>query len=110
MCCLWFQGFIADTRKHYSAELESLDFIKSSEAARLNINNWVENQTQGGVCKKTSMFQSTDANVAMNRKINSPVGAEIHEYKKVQTNRGQHIVLLATVGHYRFLSDVYVCI
>ncbi|KAM9337503.1 leukocyte elastase inhibitor-like isoform 1-T2 [Symphorus nematophorus] len=43
------QDFLADTKKHYKAELESVDFIKSSEAARLNINNWVENQTQGKI-------------------------------------------------------------
>lgn len=34
--------------KHYNAELESVDFVKSFEAARLNINSWVEEKTQGG--------------------------------------------------------------
>lgn len=35
------------TRKHYSAELESVDFISSPEAARVNINSWVLEKTQG---------------------------------------------------------------
>lgn len=46
-CILWFQNFLDATRKHYSAELESVDFIKKLEAAVLKINTWVEEQTQG---------------------------------------------------------------
>uniref|UniRef100_A0A668ALR2 Serpin B6 n=1 Tax=Myripristis murdjan TaxID=586833 RepID=A0A668ALR2_9TELE len=34
------------TKKHYDAELESVDFKTSAETARININNWVEKQTQ----------------------------------------------------------------
>uniref|UniRef100_A0A668AQB4 Leukocyte elastase inhibitor n=1 Tax=Myripristis murdjan TaxID=586833 RepID=A0A668AQB4_9TELE len=40
------EGFLADTKKHYDAELESVDFKTSAETARININNWVEKQTQ----------------------------------------------------------------
>ncbi|XP_053198037.1 serpin peptidase inhibitor, clade B (ovalbumin), member 1, like 3 isoform X1 [Scomber japonicus] len=40
------EDFVAQTRKHYNAELESVDFIASSEAARVNINTWVEKKTQ----------------------------------------------------------------
>lgn len=43
------EGFLKDTKKHYKAELESVDFIRSSEAVRVNINNWVEKQTQGKI-------------------------------------------------------------
>uniref|UniRef100_A0A3B4WDD4 Leukocyte elastase inhibitor n=1 Tax=Seriola lalandi dorsalis TaxID=1841481 RepID=A0A3B4WDD4_SERLL len=43
------EGFLEKTRKHYHAELESVDFSNSSEAARLNINSWVESQTQGKI-------------------------------------------------------------
>ncbi|XP_069554091.1 leukocyte elastase inhibitor-like isoform X1 [Brachyistius frenatus] len=43
------EDFLGKTRMHYQAELESVDFINSSEAARLNINSWVENQTQGKI-------------------------------------------------------------
>ncbi|KAF3703369.1 Leukocyte elastase inhibitor [Channa argus] len=43
------EDFLGKTRKHYSAELESVDFKTSSEAARLNINNWVEKTTQGKI-------------------------------------------------------------
>uniref|UniRef100_A0A668AZZ9 Serpin B6 n=1 Tax=Myripristis murdjan TaxID=586833 RepID=A0A668AZZ9_9TELE len=42
------EGFLADTKKHYDAELESVDFKTSAETARININSWVEKQTQGG--------------------------------------------------------------
>uniref|UniRef100_A0A668AU76 Serpin B6 n=1 Tax=Myripristis murdjan TaxID=586833 RepID=A0A668AU76_9TELE len=34
------------TKKHYDAELESVDFKTSAETARININSWVEKQTQ----------------------------------------------------------------
>ncbi|XP_035514373.1 leukocyte elastase inhibitor-like isoform X3 [Morone saxatilis] len=43
------EDFLGDTKKHYRAELESVDFTSNSDAARLNINNWVENQTQGKI-------------------------------------------------------------
>ncbi|XP_073728698.1 leukocyte elastase inhibitor isoform X7 [Misgurnus anguillicaudatus] len=41
--------FITDSQKYYQAGLESVDFIKNSEAARVNINNWVEKKTQGKI-------------------------------------------------------------
>nr|XP_046226561.1 leukocyte elastase inhibitor-like isoform X2 [Scatophagus argus] len=43
------KDFLVNTNKHYNAALESVDFINSSEAARLNINSWVEKQTQGKI-------------------------------------------------------------
>ncbi|XP_041817202.1 leukocyte elastase inhibitor-like isoform X1 [Chelmon rostratus] len=43
------EDFLGGTKKHYKAELEPVDFITSSEVARLNINNWVEKQTQGKI-------------------------------------------------------------
>lgn len=46
-----FQDFLDGTRKHYDAELESVNFVAEFEAARLNINNWVETQTQGGLSR-----------------------------------------------------------
>lgn len=46
-CCLQLQDFLAETRNHYNAELDSVDFKTSSEAARIKINSWVEEQTQG---------------------------------------------------------------
>ncbi|XP_054478806.1 leukocyte elastase inhibitor-like isoform X1 [Anoplopoma fimbria] len=46
---LFVQDYLGQTKKHYSAELESVDFVGSSEAARLNINKWVHDQTQGKI-------------------------------------------------------------
>ncbi|XP_036934239.1 leukocyte elastase inhibitor-like isoform X1 [Acanthopagrus latus] len=43
------EHFLGGTMKHYNAELESVDFVKSFEAARLNINSWVEEKTQGKI-------------------------------------------------------------
>ncbi|XP_069368593.1 leukocyte elastase inhibitor-like isoform X2 [Paralichthys olivaceus] len=43
------EDFLGETRKHYNAELESVDFQTSHEEARLNINTWVEKQTQGKI-------------------------------------------------------------
>ncbi|KAM7370127.1 hypothetical protein PAMP_011407 [Pampus punctatissimus] len=43
------EDFLTQTRKYYNAELESVDFITSSEAARVNINSWVEKNTQGKI-------------------------------------------------------------
>ncbi|KAM4543863.1 leukocyte elastase inhibitor-like isoform 1-T1 [Fundulus diaphanus] len=43
------QEFLESTRKHYRAELETVDFAQNSEAARVNINGWVEKKTQGKI-------------------------------------------------------------
>ncbi|XP_039858682.1 leukocyte elastase inhibitor-like isoform X1 [Simochromis diagramma] len=43
------KDFLGKTKKHYNAELEAVDFIKSFDAARLNINSWVEKTTQGKI-------------------------------------------------------------
>ncbi|XP_039979361.1 leukocyte elastase inhibitor-like, partial [Xiphias gladius] len=40
------EDFLGQTRKHYNAELESVDFQTGFEATRVNINSWVEKQTQ----------------------------------------------------------------
>lgn len=43
-----FQDFLDRTRKHYNAELEQVNFVQEFDAARVNINQWVETKTQGG--------------------------------------------------------------
>uniref|UniRef100_A0A3B5LPG8 Serpin B6 n=1 Tax=Xiphophorus couchianus TaxID=32473 RepID=A0A3B5LPG8_9TELE len=41
--------FVQSTKKHYKAELETVDFTSKAEAARVKINGWVETQTQGKI-------------------------------------------------------------
>lgn len=48
------QKFLGDTKTVYEAELETVDFISNADAARLNINTWVEKQTQGANTSFTS--------------------------------------------------------
>lgn len=43
-----FQEFLEQTNSCYNAELESVDFRNKYEEARIQINSWVEKQTQGG--------------------------------------------------------------
>uniref|UniRef100_A0A672SU02 Leukocyte elastase inhibitor-like n=1 Tax=Sinocyclocheilus grahami TaxID=75366 RepID=A0A672SU02_SINGR len=40
------EKFINDTKRYYEAKLEEVDFKKKSEAARVDINKWVEKKTQ----------------------------------------------------------------
>ncbi|XP_056440346.1 leukocyte elastase inhibitor-like isoform X2 [Gadus chalcogrammus] len=40
------QGFLLETRKYYQADLQSVDFKAKAEEARVEINTWVEKQTQ----------------------------------------------------------------
>ncbi|XP_035855251.1 leukocyte elastase inhibitor-like [Sander lucioperca] len=42
----FFEDFLGKTKKYYNAELETVDFKADSETARLNINSWVQKQTQ----------------------------------------------------------------
>ncbi len=41
------QKFLNDAKRYYEAGLEEVDFKKKSEAARVDINTWVEKNTQG---------------------------------------------------------------
>uniref|UniRef100_A0A672SVM7 Leukocyte elastase inhibitor n=2 Tax=Sinocyclocheilus grahami TaxID=75366 RepID=A0A672SVM7_SINGR len=43
------EKFINDTKRYYEAKLEEVDFKKKSEAARVDINKWVEKKTQGKI-------------------------------------------------------------
>ncbi|XP_039882955.1 leukocyte elastase inhibitor-like, partial [Simochromis diagramma] len=43
----FLEEFLKGTKKHYNAELESVDFKGNAEEARVHINSWVEKQTQG---------------------------------------------------------------
>ncbi|KAF3836549.1 hypothetical protein F7725_029107 [Dissostichus mawsoni] len=45
----FLEHFLAETKKYYGADLESVDFRAGAEAARVNINKWVEGQTQGKI-------------------------------------------------------------
>ncbi|XP_051971008.1 leukocyte elastase inhibitor-like [Xyrauchen texanus] len=40
------EKFLSDTKSLYEAGLETVDFIQNAEAARVDINSWVEKQTQ----------------------------------------------------------------
>uniref|UniRef100_A0A665WR03 Serpin B6 n=1 Tax=Echeneis naucrates TaxID=173247 RepID=A0A665WR03_ECHNA len=40
------ETFLEETRKYYNTELETVDFKSAPEEARVNINSWVEMQTQ----------------------------------------------------------------
>ncbi|CAN9506499.1 unnamed protein product [Ophioblennius macclurei] len=42
----FIKEFSEETKKHYSAELETVDFKGNAETERGNINSWVEKQTQ----------------------------------------------------------------
>uniref|UniRef100_A0A674PGF7 Serpin B6 n=1 Tax=Takifugu rubripes TaxID=31033 RepID=A0A674PGF7_TAKRU len=43
------EDFLGSTKKHYRAELESVDFRAAAETSRSNINSWVEKQTEGKI-------------------------------------------------------------
>uniref|UniRef100_A0A3B3ZPH4 Serpin B6 n=1 Tax=Periophthalmus magnuspinnatus TaxID=409849 RepID=A0A3B3ZPH4_9GOBI len=43
------ENFLEETRKYYNAELQTVDFQSKSEEARVTINTWVEQQTQGKI-------------------------------------------------------------
>lgn len=42
----FIEKFLSDTKTLYEAELETVDFISNADAARVNINTWVEKRTQ----------------------------------------------------------------
>ncbi|XP_059364537.1 leukocyte elastase inhibitor-like [Carassius carassius] len=43
------EKFLNDAKKYYEAGLEKVDFKKKSEAVRVDINKWVEKNTQGKI-------------------------------------------------------------
>ncbi|KAK0132907.1 Leukocyte elastase inhibitor [Merluccius polli] len=44
--CQFVQEFLEETRKYYNAELQTVDFQHKAEEARVEINTWMEKQTQ----------------------------------------------------------------
>ncbi|XP_019211937.1 serpin B6 isoform X1 [Oreochromis niloticus] len=47
--CPFTQKFLIQSKKHYSTELESVDFKTRSEEVRINVNNWMQQQTPGNI-------------------------------------------------------------
>uniref|UniRef100_A0A3B3W0Q4 Serpin B6 n=1 Tax=Poecilia latipinna TaxID=48699 RepID=A0A3B3W0Q4_9TELE len=45
----FLQEFLTQTKTHYDSELEAVDFRTKCEEARVKINNWVEEKTQGKI-------------------------------------------------------------
>ncbi|CAI5673803.1 unnamed protein product [Oreochromis niloticus] len=46
--CPFTQEFLIQSKKHYSTELESVDFKTRSEEVRIDVNNWVQQHTPAG--------------------------------------------------------------
>lgn len=51
----WFKDFLSEIKKHYKAELDSVDFQTKANDSRVLINSWVEKQTQGSSHSDSSM-------------------------------------------------------
>ncbi|XP_061446591.1 leukocyte elastase inhibitor-like isoform X1 [Rhineura floridana] len=51
----FLQEFLASTQKLYGAELSTVDFQNASDNARNQINQWVENQTEGSLNELTKL-------------------------------------------------------
>ncbi|CAI5673797.1 unnamed protein product [Oreochromis niloticus] len=45
--CPFTQKFLIQSKKHYSTELESVDFKTRSEEVRIDVNNWMQQHTPG---------------------------------------------------------------
>ncbi|CAI5673806.1 unnamed protein product [Oreochromis niloticus] len=57
--CPFTQEFLIQSKKHYSTELESVDFKTRSEEVRIDVNNWVQQQTPGNI---TEVVDEEDLN------------------------------------------------
>uniref|UniRef100_A0A3B4ATQ7 Serpin B6 n=1 Tax=Periophthalmus magnuspinnatus TaxID=409849 RepID=A0A3B4ATQ7_9GOBI len=47
--CKFIKKFVEETRQLYDADVETMDFVKKAEEARIQMNCWVEKQTQGKI-------------------------------------------------------------
>uniref|UniRef100_A0A669F0K4 Serpin domain-containing protein n=1 Tax=Oreochromis niloticus TaxID=8128 RepID=A0A669F0K4_ORENI len=57
--CPFTQEFLIQSKKHYSTELESVDFKTRSEEVRIDVNNWVQQHTPGNI---TEVVDEDDLN------------------------------------------------
>ncbi|XP_025760385.1 leukocyte elastase inhibitor isoform X2 [Oreochromis niloticus] len=57
--CPFTQKFLIQSKKHYSTELESVDFKTRSEEVRIDVNNWVQKNTPGNI---TEVVDEDDLN------------------------------------------------
>ncbi|XP_019211862.1 leukocyte elastase inhibitor isoform X3 [Oreochromis niloticus] len=53
------EEFLIQSKKHYSTELESVDFKSRSEEVRIDVNNWVQQHTPGNI---TEVVDEDDLN------------------------------------------------
>ncbi|XP_013763244.1 leukocyte elastase inhibitor A-like [Pundamilia nyererei] len=53
------EEFLIQSKKHYRAELESVDFKTRSEEVRIDVNNWVQQHTPGNI---TEVVDEDDLN------------------------------------------------
>uniref|UniRef100_A0A3Q4H4X9 Leukocyte elastase inhibitor n=1 Tax=Neolamprologus brichardi TaxID=32507 RepID=A0A3Q4H4X9_NEOBR len=57
--CPFTQEFLIQSKKHYRAELESVDFKTRSEEVRIDVNHWVQQHTPGNI---TEVVDEDDLN------------------------------------------------
>ncbi|XP_063340152.1 leukocyte elastase inhibitor-like isoform X2 [Pelmatolapia mariae] len=57
--CPFTLKFLIQSKKHYSTELESVDFKTRSEEVRIDVNNWVQKHTPGNI---TEVVDEDDLN------------------------------------------------
>ena len=60
------KAFLCETRKYYGARLESVDFESNAEAARVNINNWVDKKTKGKLQDRLQKGAVNNQNLLVN--------------------------------------------
>ncbi|XP_036934237.1 leukocyte elastase inhibitor-like [Acanthopagrus latus] len=109
------KDFLAETKKHYSAELESVDFKTNAEAARVNINSWVEKQTQDkikdllaeGILNEATKLVLVNAiyfkgNWAKQFKEEDTADAQFRTNK----NDTKPVKMMTQTSKFRFINDV----
>uniref|UniRef100_A0A4W5JBI3 Serpin peptidase inhibitor, clade B (ovalbumin), member 14 n=1 Tax=Hucho hucho TaxID=62062 RepID=A0A4W5JBI3_9TELE len=60
------RAFLCETIKYYGARLESVDFESNAEAARVNINNWVDKKTEGKLQDRLQKGAVNNQNLLVN--------------------------------------------
>ncbi|XP_030253638.1 leukocyte elastase inhibitor-like isoform X2 [Sparus aurata] len=109
------KDFLAETKKHYSAELESVDFKTNAEAARVNINSWVEKQTQDkikdllaeGILNEATKLVLVNAiyfkgNWAKQFKEEDTEDAQF----RINKNATKPVRMMTQTSKFRFINDV----
>uniref|UniRef100_A0A3B4ARX9 Serpin B6 n=1 Tax=Periophthalmus magnuspinnatus TaxID=409849 RepID=A0A3B4ARX9_9GOBI len=118
--CKFIKKFVEETRQLYDADVETMDFVKKAEEARIQMNCWVEKQTQGKIkdllakdavnsttklVLVNAIYLKADWKNQFNKELTRNAEFSLNKYKCIHLDSDINIIFLKQLPYkYRNLS------